>query len=87
MEAIYRYARRKTIVFIEKGRKMRKIEAKNSFESISNLIEGSQAKSDCRFGFPEESRCKNITNDNIFEQDEINVKYAQGQDEESLDYF
>ena len=87
MEAISRYARRKTLVFIEKGRKMRKIEANNSFKSMTNLIEGPQVKFDHRFGFPKENRCKNITNLDIFELREISTIDAQSKDEEFVDYF
>ena len=67
MEAISWYARKNNIVFIEKDRKMMKIEAKNSFKSLSNLIEGPQVEFDHRFGFPEENRCKNIPNVDMFE--------------------
>ena len=46
---------------------MKKIEARNSFESMSNLTEGPWVKFDRRFGFPEDSRQKNTTNIDIFE--------------------
>ena len=40
---------------------------------MSNLIESSKVKFDHRFGFPEESRCKNATNNGIFELGENRV--------------
>ena len=72
---------------MEKGRKMKKIEAKNCFESMSNLTKGPLVKFDCRFGFPEESRGENTPNIDQFELGEISVIDAQSPDEEILDCF
>ena len=66
---------------------MKKIEAENSFKSMSNLIEGSSVEFDHRFGFPEESRCKNIPNVDMFELGASSTIDVQSQDEEFLDYF
>ena len=66
---------------------MKKIEAKNSFKPMSNLIEGSQVEFDHRFGFPEGSRCKYIPNFDKFESGEVSKIDAHSQDEEFVDYF
>ena len=87
MEEISRCARKKSIVFTEKSRKMKEIEAKNSFRSMSKMIEGPYVEFDHRFGFPEENRCKNIPNVDMFELGASSTIDVQSQDEEFLDYF
>ena len=52
---------------MEKSREMKKIEAKNSFNSMPDLLDCPQVKNDHRFGFPEKNRCKNMCNVDIFE--------------------
>ena len=66
---------------------MKKIEARNSFESMSNLTERPYVKFDRIFGFPEDSRRKNTTYIDIFELGEISVIDAQSQEEELFVYF